>query len=205
MDKHPAKTKVDTTTPATDGPVVAQKPVVSAPTRPVAKPGNETIKPDDWTPTARDPWHHEEAVSASDFVTGMAAGTTTITYDLDLHVGAVYPIGGFYFGFNKTSVYSGDTQRLEYLYKQLRKHSHLKVQIQAYTDCRGNAAVNKHVAMQRAASYKKYLEKKGIRGSRIECKWFGTRDSEVSCTPCNSCTDEQHKRNRRIEFKIVGI
>jgi len=163
-----------------------------------------TIKTDDWTPTPKG-WEHKDEVQAGATVTGIAAGTTTITCNLDLRVGDVYPVQGFYFGFNKKSVYSGETQRLNAPYKLLHKHPHLKVQIQAYTDCRGNATVNKRVAMQRAASYKKYLEKKGIAGNRIACKWFGTRNPEVICNPCNSCSEEQHKKNRRIEFKIVGI
>jgi outer membrane protein OmpA-like peptidoglycan-associated protein len=75
-------------------------------------------------------------------------------------VGKVYKVEGFYFGFNKTTVYSGETERLDVLYKLLLNQPHLSVQIQAYTDCRGNAAVNKRVAMQRAASYKKYLQKR---------------------------------------------
>ncbi len=123
----------------------------------------------------------------------------------DVELGKVYKVEGFYFGFNRTSVYSGETKRLNELYKLLKNQPHLKVQIQAYTDCRGNANVNKRVAMQRAASYKRYLEKKGINSSRIACKWFGTRDPEISCTPCNSCSEEDHKRNRRIEFKIAAL
>ena len=157
--------------------------------------------PDD--PSYNPGWPSTPTVGPS----GTQQGTVTFTYEenTSVQLGNVYLVDGFYFGFNKTTVYSGETRKLDDLYKLLRKRTHLKVQIQAYTDCRGKATVNKRVAMQRAASYKKYLEKKGIAGNRIVCKWFGTREPKMVCSPCNSCSEDQHRENRRIEFKILQL
>ncbi len=121
----------------------------------------------------------------------------------DLNVGKVYSIEGFYFGFNKTDIFTGDIKKLDGLFELLQKDPGLKVQIQAYSDCRGSNSVNRKISLERASSYKKYLVNKGIAANRLSCKGFGTEDPAITCSPCNSCTEDQHRKNRRIEFKVM--
>jgi len=121
----------------------------------------------------------------------------------DIAVGKVYSIEGFYFGFNKSVISSDDIKQLDGPLELLKKNPALKIRIQAYSDCRGSSAVNREISLKRALSYKKYLENKGIASDRLTCKGFGTESPAIICSPCNTCTEDQHQKNRRIEFKIL--
>ena len=74
----------------------------------------------------------------------------------------------------------------------------------SHTDSRGNDAYNLSLSQQRANAVVNYLATKGIARSRMAAKGYGETRLVNKCSNGVQCTDEEHARNRRTEFRILG-
>jgi outer membrane protein OmpA-like peptidoglycan-associated protein len=81
----------------------------------------------------------------------------------------------------------------------------MEIELLAHTDSRGTPEYNQELSLERAKSAKRYLEQRGISGSRIRA--FGSGESEIRnhCTEGVECSDEEHQFNRRTEVKVTRI
>ena len=77
------------------------------------------------------------------------------------------------------------------------ENSNYMIEIQGHTDNTGKAEVNKRISQQRAEAVKKYLEKKGVDGSRMTAVGYG-QDEPIA----DNKTAAGRQKNRRVEFKI---
>jgi OmpA-OmpF porin, OOP family len=74
----------------------------------------------------------------------------------------------------------------------------MKLRIEGHTDSQGSDAMNLQLSESRAKSVLSYLEKQGIKSSRLESVGFGeTKPIDTNRTP------EGRALNRRVEFMIV--
>ncbi len=78
------------------------------------------------------------------------------------------------------------------------------VEIMSHTDSRGNDAYNLVLSQRRAESVVNYLVSKGIARARLLAKGYGETRLINKCANGVSCTDAQHRQNRRTEFRILG-
>jgi outer membrane protein OmpA-like peptidoglycan-associated protein len=86
---------------------------------------------------------------------------------------------------------------LDEIAEVLKGHKEIKtVHIIGHTDTRGSAAHNKDLSKRRAASVEKALRDRGITQD-IDSRGAGKDEPS-----CQEDTDECHKKNRRVEFKI---
>jgi peptidoglycan-associated lipoprotein len=75
----------------------------------------------------------------------------------------------------------------------------LKIQISGHADERGSDEYNLALGNRRAAAAKRYLENKGIDGSRIDVVSYGEE------RPLNQGHDEAaYAQNRRDEFQVTA-
>jgi peptidoglycan-associated lipoprotein len=75
----------------------------------------------------------------------------------------------------------------------------VRLRIAGHADDRGSDEYNLALGNRRAAAAKRYLENKGIDGSRIEVVSYGEE------RPLNPGTDEAaYAQNRRDEFEITA-
>jgi outer membrane protein OmpA-like peptidoglycan-associated protein len=72
-----------------------------------------------------------------------------------------------------------------------------KLRVEGHTDNKGNAAMNKKLSADRAASVVKWLTKNGIAKERLGSAGFG-QDKPID----TNNTDDGRKNNRRVEFHI---
>ncbi|PQJ68905.1 OmpA family protein [Polaribacter butkevichii] len=86
----------------------------------------------------------------------------------------------------------------------VKKMPNKKFMITGYTDCLGNLDSNQRLSERRANSVKNYLIKNGVSKSQIFVNGLGENSPLHYCSPCNSCSKEEHKENRRIEIKILN-
>ncbi|WP_343328337.1 OmpA family protein [Polaribacter staleyi] len=86
----------------------------------------------------------------------------------------------------------------------VKKLPNQKFMITGYTDCLGNLDSNQKLSERRANSVKNYLIKNGVSKSQIFVNGLGENSPLHYCSPCNSCSKEEHKENRRIEIKILN-
>ncbi|MDX1271476.1 OmpA family protein [Bizionia paragorgiae] len=80
----------------------------------------------------------------------------------------------------------------------------INIEIMSHTDSRGNDDYNMSLSQQRANAVVNYLVSKGISRNRLAAKGFGETRLTNRCSNGVDCSDAEHKRNRRTEFRILG-
>lgn len=78
------------------------------------------------------------------------------------------------------------------------------VEIMSHTDSRGNDEYNMSLSQQRANAVVNYLATKGIQRSRMIAKGYGETRLINRCANGVQCSEEEHHKNRRTEFRILG-
>lgn len=79
----------------------------------------------------------------------------------------------------------------------------IKVEIMSHTDSRGDDSYNKALSQQRAQSVVNYLVNKGISRNRMVANGYGETRLVNRCANGVNCSDDEHKKNRRTEFRII--
>lgn len=106
------------------------------------------------------------------------------------------------FKFNSYEIESESQQTLDKVYLALRANPNLKIELGAHTDSKGSDSYNLKLSENRAKSAKDYLVKKGIDANRIKSVGYGETKLLNHCDNNTPCSDEEHARNRRLEFKL---
>lgn len=88
--------------------------------------------------------------------------------------------------------------------EDLMKYPDMHVEINAHTDTRGNAAVNQRLSEQRAREVKAYLAKY-LGAHRILAVGKGESEPVNTCSDGVQCTEAEHARNRRTEFRVIKM
>jgi outer membrane protein OmpA-like peptidoglycan-associated protein len=89
-------------------------------------------------------------------------------------------------------------QQLEHLAAVLKAYGNVSVNVAGYTDNTGDAAANKKLSSDRAASVKQSLVNLGIPASRITDQGFGPEKPIAS-----NDTEEGRAKNRRVELVVM--
>ncbi len=122
-----------------------------------------------------------------------------------LGVGDVMLIDNIYHDLDRSSLRPDAARELEKLVATMRKYPSLIVEIRSHTDSRGSADVNRTLSAQRARSIADYLATKGIGRRRMTTIGMGESRLLNNCTDDVICTEAEHQRNRRTEFRVVDI
>lgn len=116
--------------------------------------------------------------------------------------GHVYvELENIYFDFNKWNIKDKAAKTLEVLVDLMKKYPTMEVQIGAHTDSKASEKYNMMLSENRAKATVNYLVSKGIDGNRLTYKGFGETMPLVNCG--DKCTETEHAKNRRCEFKII--
>ncbi|MCA1758688.1 MAG: OmpA family protein, partial [Bacteroidales bacterium] len=97
------------------------------------------------------------------------------------------------------------TQIFEQLLKIMKLNTDLKIEIGWHTDSKGQDAENKRLSQNRADFAVNYLVINGIEKERAVGKGYGESQLINKCKNGVQCSEDEHKENRRIEFKIIGF
>lgn len=84
----------------------------------------------------------------------------------------------------------------------MKNNKKIAIEISAHTDSRGEAKSNMELSEKRAAEAKKYIVSEGIEAKRIITYGLGETKLINHCTDNVECAEEEHSKNRRMEFKI---
>jgi len=85
----------------------------------------------------------------------------------------------------------------------MKENPNLKAELGSHTDCRGSNAYNMKLSQKRSDSAVDYIVSKAISRDRIIAKGYGETQPVNKCKDGVPCTEEQHRMNRRTEFKIL--
>lgn len=86
----------------------------------------------------------------------------------------------------------------------LLKGKSTSVEIMSHTDARGDDQYNMSLSQQRANSVVNYLVSKGIARSRMIARGYGETRLINRCANGVKCSESEHRKNRRTEFRILG-
>jgi len=92
----------------------------------------------------------------------------------------------------------------ELLLPILRDKKNVSVEIASHTDSRGSDSSNQNLSERRAQSVVNYLISKGINSSRLVANGYGEKQLLNRCSNGVSCTEKDHRANRRTEFRIIS-
>lgn len=116
-----------------------------------------------------------------------------------------FVLDNIYYDFDKWDILPESEIELEKLIKIMNDNPSLKVELGSHTDARGSDEYNRKLSQRRSDSAVGYIIGRGIPQSRIVAKGYGESQLINQCANGIPCSDEEHRRNRRTEFKIIGL
>ena len=120
-----------------------------------------------------------------------------------LVVDQVVRLENIFYDYNSAAIRPDAALELDKLVVTLQDNPTVKIELSSHTDCRGKDAYNLSLSQKRAKSAVDYIISKGIAKDRVVSKGYGESQPTESCV-CEKCTEEQHQRNRRTEFKVLS-
>lgn len=109
-----------------------------------------------------------------------------------------------YYDFDKSYIRDDAQEDLDRLYNILEENPKYIVEIGSHTDARGSNRYNDELSKRRAKAVVAWLVDKGIPKSRLQYVGHGENIPTNNCVNEVPCTEEEHQRNRRTEFRVVG-
>lgn len=125
--------------------------------------------------------------------------------DLNVDEGVVIELYHIYFDRNKATLREDAIDDLETFYELLQQYPSMRGEIMAHTDSRADEAYNRNLSQRRAEAVRGFLIGKGISPDRLTAKGYGETRLINHCADGVSCSEEQHQRNRRVEFRVTSI
>ncbi|MGA0556320.1 OmpA family protein [Larkinella sp. VNQ87] len=122
-----------------------------------------------------------------------------------LRVGDIVQLDNIYYDLDKWTIREEAFRELDKLVATMQKYPSLTVEIRSHTDSRGDAVYNRYLSAQRANSVVSYLASKGVSRKRLIAAGYGESLPLNKCTNDVDCTEAEHQRNRRTEFKVLSI
>jgi outer membrane protein OmpA-like peptidoglycan-associated protein len=87
----------------------------------------------------------------------------------------------------------------------LKKNRDIKIELSSHTDSRGDLALNQTLSQKRSEHIVNFLVSAGVNSNQMVAKGYGETKLLNECTDGAPCTEEQHEKNRRTEFRILEI
>lgn len=108
-----------------------------------------------------------------------------------------------YFSYNKIIIREDARLILLDIKGILESNPEVNVEIQSHSDSRGSHSYNMLLSEKRAKETAQWLIQNGIDSNRIKIKALGETMLANECGNQVKCTETQHEKNRRCEFKII--
>ena len=116
-----------------------------------------------------------------------------------------YMLGNINSDSGELRILKESTEIFKQLLKIMKLNTDLKIEIGWHTDSKGQDAENKRLSQNRADFAVNYLVINGIEKERAVGKGYGESQLINKCKNGVQCSEDEHKENRRIEFKIIGF
>lgn len=127
-------------------------------------------------------------------------------FDTKLYkVGDVVQLDNIYYDSESYKIRGEAVRELDKLVQTMQKNPNMIIEIRSHTDTRGNAQDNLALSQLRANEVVSLLAKKGIVRNRMRAVGMGEKEPVNGCGDGVQCTEAEHQRNRRTEFKILSI
>jgi outer membrane protein OmpA-like peptidoglycan-associated protein len=122
-----------------------------------------------------------------------------------VEVKQVFVMENIYYDFDKWDILPESEMELDKLVKVLNDNPSWKVELGSHTDSRGSDRYNIRLSKKRSDSAVGYIVDSGIGKDRIIAKGYGETQLVNRCSNGVQCSEEEHRKNRRTEFKILEM
>ena len=113
-------------------------------------------------------------------------------------------LNNIYYDYDDYAILPDAEKDLEVLLGLMEKYADMVIELSSHTDARGTTAYNQQLSQKRAESARTWLLESGINPSRINAVGYGESQILNRCQNNVDCTEEEHRFNRRTEFKIIA-
>jgi len=113
-------------------------------------------------------------------------------------------LNNIYYDLDDAKILPDAEQDLNQLFDLMIQYSDMEIELSSHTDSQGTSKYNQGLSQRRAESATNYLIAKGIDASRIKPVGYGESRILNRCVNGTRCPDEEHRFNRRTEFKIIA-
>jgi peptidoglycan-associated lipoprotein len=113
-------------------------------------------------------------------------------------------LNNIYYDFDDDKVLPDAEKDLRYLVELMNQYPDMVIELSSHTDSRGRDDYNEALSQRRAESAKRFMVAQGVTASRIVAKGYGEKQILNGCANGVNCDEEQHRFNRRTEFKIIS-
>ncbi len=107
-----------------------------------------------------------------------------------------------YYDLDKWEIRPDAAKELDKLVKLLQDNPTLYIELSSHTDSRAGDQYNLILSDKRAKAAVKYLISKGIDDKRLTWKGYGESMHVNNCSNDVKCSEDEHQKNRRTEFKV---
>ncbi len=113
-------------------------------------------------------------------------------------------LNNIYYDFDDDKILTDAEKDLTFVLGLMKQYPEMVIELSSHTDSRGNDNYNERLSQRRAQSAKNWLVSKGIKENRIEAVGYGENQILNDCINGIDCTEDEHRLNRRTEFKITA-
>jgi outer membrane protein OmpA-like peptidoglycan-associated protein len=113
-------------------------------------------------------------------------------------------LNNIYYDFDKWYIRSDAEPDLNFLLLFLNTNPEAKIELSSHTDSRGDDDYNKKLSQKRAEAAVNWLIAKGISSARMKAVGYGETKPVNNCLNNIQCSEEEHQKNRRTEFKVLN-
>ena len=116
-------------------------------------------------------------------------------------VNKVIVLDNIYYDYDSYEITDDAAIELDKLVTLLKDNPDMRIELSSHTDDRGDSKYNLKLSQKRAESAVEYMTENGIGEERMIPKGYGENRLLVE----NAESEEDHQKNRRTEFKILGF
>jgi peptidoglycan-associated lipoprotein len=113
-------------------------------------------------------------------------------------------LNNIYYDFDDDKILLDAEKDLEAIMGLMDAYPTMVIELSSHTDAQGNDSYNERLSQRRAQSAVDWLISAGIDPDRMEAVGYGENQILNKCTNGVRCTDDEHRFNRRTEFKIIA-
>ncbi|HMQ01042.1 MAG TPA: OmpA family protein, partial [Cyclobacteriaceae bacterium] len=138
-----------------------------------------------------------------ELVTNVKLDTTLVLEKKELN--KIFVLQNIYYDLDKWDIRPDAALELDKLVVILKDNPEIKIELSSHTDSRQTDEYNMRLSQRRAESAVNYLISRGIASDRMVARGYGESRLLNHCADGVECTEEEHQKNRRTEFKILEI
>jgi outer membrane protein OmpA-like peptidoglycan-associated protein len=111
-------------------------------------------------------------------------------------------IENIYYDYGSAEILPSAENTLQKVVKVMQLDPSITIEISSHTDSRAANDYNQRLSQKRAQNVVDYLVKRGIPKNRLTAIGYGETKLLNQCKDGSNCSEDEHAKNRRTEFKI---